>query len=145
MEIKKIFAIPLIASCILMSTCKNTWTPKVEDAKNINKVLKGKDNLTALLTIEPIPRKGGFGDVVSLNGTIVYLELPNQNKEQFLKTSYLIYNVETGDLNNDGTDDFILSSYKTIKNGFGEIVKNGETASEIYLSSKGNFKYTKKK
>ena len=144
MENKKIFTIPLIALSISMLSCNNDRTPRECDMKTVSKFLKGKNNLTALLTIEPIPHKGGFGNIVSLNGTIVYLELPTQNREQFLKTNYLIYDVEVGDLNNDGTDDFILSSYKTIKNGFGAIVKNGETTSETYLSNKGNFKYIKK-
>jgi hypothetical protein len=108
-----------------------------QNASSIYKILKSDDGKTAVLSTEVmIPSYNP--DLV--NGTRLYLET-NGNKNLFLETRDLITDIETGHLNNDGVEDFIVS-YRRFHSVNRRLVVG--TGSEVYLSTGKDFGYTKK-
>ncbi len=101
-----------------------------QNASSLNKILK-LDGKTAILSTEVLLSHYNNGALDgTINGTILSLEIDG-NKRVLLSTEDLITNIESGDLNNDNIDDFIVSfrmfdSYRRTVIG---------TRTETYLST----------
>lgn len=100
-----------------------------DDSKSITKILKSNDK-SAILTSVPKIR----GSLI--DETTLYLNY-GDNKITLLKRKGLVTSIEIGDLNMDGTDDFILS-YREFKGR-----RVNKTGTEKYLSQNNSFVYSK--
>lgn len=107
-----------------------------QNASSFNKILKS-DGRIAVLSTEVILHPFNSNIV---NGTKLYLE-SDGNKKIFLETEDLITNIENGDLNNDGTEDFIVSYRMFHPYNRRKVIG---TRSETYLSTGRDFSYVKK-
>ena len=104
-----------------------------QSAEEINKILNSPNKKAQLHT--NVEFRGLSNDIIK--GTKIYLEV-DSNKTLFLKTKDLVTSIETGDLNNDSVDDFIVS-YRIYGRLRYDIVKG--TRSETYLSINKSFNY----
>ena len=134
-------AVPLIAGALTISGCGPSRNDAVNrgDIKDLTTFLNGNDEV-AILYAEHFPRVNIFGEVVSTDGTKLYIRFPDGNNQKFFQTENLVYDIEKGDINGDCVDDFIVKIYTLSLNCLGEELKTG-TVNQIYLSVDGRFTY----
>ncbi len=120
------------------STLSDVMRVNSGDMKDLTTILNGK-NKTLMLYAEHIPKTNSFREVNGTEGTRLYLASPGEEKKLFFTTPNLVYDIEKGDINGDGVDDFIIKMY-TLTSSVGNDFKIG-TDSDIYWSVAGKLEY----
>ena len=121
------------------STLSDVMRVNSGDIKDLTKILNGK-NKTTMLYVGHLPKKNAFGEVIGTKGTKLYLAFPDEEKQLLFTTPNLVYDIEKGDINNDGVEDFIIKMY-TLSSDFAGVDFKTGTAHRTYLSVDGKLSY----
>ncbi len=118
---------------LILNGCQESSPRPSKDAKSINRILRSteKPEKTAVVYSDP---KILYSEIEK---TDLYVEIDGVKKRLLEAKNELITDIEVGDLNADGIDDFIVSYRKF---DYGYVVG---TRGEKYLSQNKTFEYKK--